>query len=265
MIRRRNMFGLSFLGAVLLALAALPALAEVGDAELSAEMVQRGPKGQVSSGTLYVGDQRVRTEMQHQGRKIIRISDQKRGVEWVLFPDQQQYMERKLEGAAAPLPGGKPGADNPCAGMPGVECRKVGEESIAGRPAAKWEMIATHQGQTMKSTQWIDKERGVPLRQELPNGQITELHRVGTETLDGREVEKWEVVTTAPGRPETRTYQWYDPQLGMAVRQEFPGGFVSELNNIRVGKQPDHLFTIPAGYERISAPDGLTGGRPLGQ
>jgi hypothetical protein len=68
------------------------------------------------------------------------------------------------------------------------------------------------------------------------------------------------MVATMPNQPETRTFQWFDPELDLAVRQEFPGGFVSELKNVSVGKQPDHLFSIPAGYERISAPQGMPGG-----
>jgi len=144
--------------------------------------------------------------------------------------------------------------------MPGLTCRNLGEEDIGGRTAVKWEMVASHEGQTMKSTQWIDKERGIPLRQEMPNGQKTELKFIAMEDIGGRQVEKWEMVATMPDQPETRTFQWFDPELDMAVRQEFPGGMVSELTNIRVGEQPDELFNIPAGYERMSAPQGMPGG-----
>lgn len=242
-------------------LVALGAQADLAGQEFSAEMVQRGPEGPISTGKMYVGGPRMRTEMDHQGQQVVRITDEKRGVEWVLFPDQQKYMERPLGGpsSSAQPPSLAAPSEDPCAGMPGLTCRKLGEETIAGRPAVKWEMVATFQGQTMKSTQWIDKERGVPLRQEMPGGQSTELKLVGTETLDGRSVEKWEVTATQPGAAPTRTFQWYDPELKIAVRQEFPGGFVSELKSIRVGKQGDHLFTIPAGYERITAPTGMSG------
>lgn len=238
-------------------LIAASAWADLAGQEFSAEMVQRGPEGPVSTGKMYVGGSRMRTEMDHQGQQVVRITDEARGVEWILFPEQQKYMERSLGGpSGAQGPSSAPGAD-PCAGMPGVTCRKVGEEPVAGRPAVKWEMVATHQGQTMTSTQWIDKERGVPLRQEMPGGQSTELKLVGNETLDGRPAEKWEVTVSQPGSPPASTFQWYDPALKVAVRQEFPGGFVSELRGIRVGKQGDHLFSIPAGYERITAPAGV--------
>jgi hypothetical protein len=236
------------------------AAAESDGKEFSAEMVQRGPEGEMSSGKMFVGDGKMRSEMVHQGQQVVRITDTERGVEWMLFPEQKKYMERQLAapGGEKPPMAASP-ADDPCAGMPGLTCRKVGEETLSGRTAVKWEMVASHQGQTMKSTQWIDKERGVPLRQEMPNGQTTELKIVGEETLNGRAVEKWEMVATMPGQQPTKTFQWYDPALELAVRQEFPGGFVSELKDLRVGEQPDHLFTIPAGYERMSMPKGMQG------
>jgi len=234
--------------------------------EFSAETSQHGPQGTLSSGKLFVGDKRVRTELSHQGRQIIRITDEGRGVEWMLFPDRKKYMEQKaLDKPGAAMPGTRPiQAKDPCAGMPGLTCRRLGEEKIGGRTAVKWEMVASHQGHTMKSIQWIDKERGVPLRQEMFDGQTTALKFVAMEELNGRRVEKWEMIATMPGRPETRTFQWFDPELELAVRQEFPGGMVSELKNIRVGKQPDDLFKIPAGYERMAVPvpQGMPGGPP---
>jgi hypothetical protein len=146
--------------------------------------------------------------------------------------------------------------------MPGVSCKKLGEETVDGRTAVKWEMESTHRGKIMTSTQWIDKERGVPLRQEFPNGWKMELKYVGPDTVEGRKVEKWEMVTTMPNQSPIRAYQWYDQELNLVVRQEFPGSFTSEVKNIRIGKQPDHLFGIPAGYERASAPQEMMRGQP---
>ncbi|MCB2262159.1 MAG: hypothetical protein LGR52_04365 [Candidatus Thiosymbion ectosymbiont of Robbea hypermnestra] len=226
--------------------------------EFSAEVLRYGPEGkQAASGKLFVGDKRGRVEDSHQGQHIIRIIDENRGLEWILFPDRREYGEQKLGG-----PGGKPPGmgikptENPCAGRPGMTCRRLGEEKIAGRPAVKWELTASHQGQTMKSTQWLDKERGIPLRQEMPGGHKTELRFVARENLNGRRVEKWEMVATMPDRREMRTFQWIDPELALTVRQEFPGGMVSELKNIQIGKQPDDLFKIPAGFKRVTAPPG---------
>jgi hypothetical protein len=253
-IRRAPLAGLAL---------ALSSGAALAGAEFSAEAVQRGPGGEESTTKIFVGDKRVRTEMSHQGQEVIRITDENRGVEWILIPDQKKYMERKLGGPGGQPPGAGPSpAEDPCGGMPGLTCRNLGEEDLAGRKAVKWEIVASHQGQTMTSTQWIDKERGVPLRQEMPNGQTTELKFVAEEELEGRKVEKWEMVATMPDKPESRSYQWFDPELDLPVRQEMPGGLVSGMKNIRVGKQPDELFNVPAGYERMAAPAGMPGQPP---
>lgn len=228
-------------------------------AAFSADMVRQGGGGQDSTGKMFVSGGRVRTEMEQGGRPVVRISDRERRVEWILFPDQHSYMER------AGAPGGEgqsaAGADgtekDPCAGIPGLVCRAIGQQDISGRPAVGWEMTSTAQGQTLKGEQWIDQERGVPLRQVMPNGQAMELTLVGNETLNGRAVEKWEMAVTAPGGESVRSFQWYDPELALAIREEFPGGVVSEMKNIRVGEQPDSLFTVPAGYQRITMPGGV--------
>jgi hypothetical protein len=245
-------------GAVFAAALMAAAPAGAGAVQFSADMVRRGPDGQVTSGKMFVGDGRTRMEMSQQGREVIRISDQNRRMEWILFPAEQNYLERGAppgtEGAPPPQ---EPSAEaDPCAGMPGVTCRRVGVEDVNGRPAVKWEMTATQQGQVLTGAQWLDQERGMPLKSVMPNGPTMELKILGQETVDGRAVEKWEMTMTAPNQQPSRTFQWYDPELKLAVREEFPGGYVSELKNIRVGPQADDLFAVPAGYTRMTMPKG---------
>jgi hypothetical protein len=254
MIRQRSVA----LAAVLATVLSATAQAETGATQFSAEMVRRGPDGQVTSGKMFVGDGRTRMEMSQQGREVIRIGDQKRRMEWILFPAEQNYLERGAPpGAEGAQPPKQPSAEaNPCDGMPGVSCRRVGVEDVNGRPAVKWEMSAIQEGQTLTGAQWLDQERGLPLKSVMPDGPTMELQILGQETIDGRRVEKWEVTMTAPNQQPSRTFQWYDPELELAVREEFPGGYVSELKNIRVGPQPDDLFSVPAGYTRMTVPEG---------
>jgi hypothetical protein len=239
--------------ALLLSLGAAGAEAE--GPQFSAETVQRGGSGEATSGKMFVGDGRMRMEMKAQGQNLVRITDEKRKVEWLLFPDQKTYLERQAgPGQTGPAPSPSAAAVDPCAGMPGLTCRKLGDEDVGGRRAAKWEITGNQEGKPVTSLQWIDLERGIPLRQQFPDGGKMELSLRGKETLEGRSVEKWEVVVEAPGRQPSHTFQWYDPELKLAVRQEFPGGGVSELKNIRIGTQPDDLFVVPAGYSRGTPP-----------
>jgi hypothetical protein len=246
-------------GAVLATALVVSAQAETGAAQFSADMVRRGPDGQETTGKMFVGDGRTRMEMSQQGREVIRINDQNRHMEWILFPAEQNYLERGAPPGAegAPTADKQPSAEaNPCDGLPGVTCRRVGVEDVNGRPAVKWELSATQEGKTLTGAQWLDQERGMPLKSVMPNGPTMELKILGPETIDGRQVEKWEMTMTAPNQQPSRTFQWYDPELKLAVREEFPGGYVSELKNIRVGPQPDDLFSVPAGYTRMTMPQG---------
>jgi hypothetical protein len=230
--------------------------AEIAGVQFSAETVSRGPDGQTSTGKMYVGANRMRVEMSHQGQEMIRIHDQNRQTEWMLLPDRQAYMER-----SAPMGGTAPGSmpapsaeTNPCQGIEGLNCTRTGEEDVAGRRSVKWEMSMTHEGKTLTGAQWLDVERGLPLKYQMPDGQAMELRMLGTESIAGRAVEKWEMTTTVPNEQPVQSLQWYDPELKLAVREEFPGGFVRELTNIQVGPQPDELFTVPAGYSRMEPP-----------
>jgi hypothetical protein len=244
--------------ALLTAVLAGPVAADGAGAQFSADMVRHGPDGQATAGKMFVGDRRTRMEMTQKGHEIVRISDEKRGTEWVLFPADKTYLERGAPAGSPAAPNPPPAAPSaetdPCTGVPGLTCRRVGTEDVNGRAAVKWEMSATEQGQTLTGTQWIDVERGLPLKYLMPNGQTMELKLVGPEKFDGRAVEKWEVTSTVPNQQPVATFQWYDPELKLAVREEFPGGYVSELKNIKVGAQPDDLFAVPAGYTLKAMP-----------
>ena len=96
----------------------------------------------------------------------------------------------------------------------------------------------------------LPDEPGSPCRQDNPNFQC---ERLGTETVNGREAVKWRFTATQGERTMTSTV-WIDQELRMPIRQELPGGVVSELKNIQVGEQPDSLFQVPEGYTRIEMP-----------
>ncbi len=234
--------------AVLVAVSASPIRA-AGIAYV-ADMEQRGPQGVVSTGKLYVSGDKRRIEVSRGGDSMISITDGDRGVAWTLFPAKKAYTEQKSM-VAAPQAGAPV---DPCAGMPGAKCRKLGEEQVAGRTADKWEIRYQQQGMTLTSRQWIDRERHMPLRQEMPGGQRSELRFVATEQLNGRSVEKWEMVSSQASKAPVRTFQWYDPQLQQAIKQEMPGGYTSELSNIRIGALEDALFQAPADYQKLGMP-----------
>ena len=230
--------------------------------EFSADVFQKGPQGGDSAGRIYVSKTGMRTEMTQNGQQVIQIFDSKTQTTRMILPAQKSYME--FQGAGnAPAPSTQQPADiNPCMGVAGAKCRNLGQEKVGGRPAVKWEMTMERQGTSLRSTQWIDIERGVPLRQEMPNGQSMEQTMLGEETLSGRKVEKWEMTMAQGNQAPQRSYRWFDPQLNMAVREEFPGGYAREMRNIKIGPQDASLFQVPAGYKKMSPQQfGQPGGR----
>ncbi len=192
---------------ILASLGALPTAQASGPepAEFSATMVQTLPQNKTITTRINVGKDVVRSEMSHDGQVRITIVDNARHVAWMLNPAKKEYVQ--MQGGAAggqagphrpPLPD-EPGS--PCT-QPDAKltCKKLGTETIEGRPADKWEFISKHDDNTYRSLVWIDRELRVPLR------------------------------------------------------QEFAGGVMSELKDIRVGPQPASLFRVPADYKKIEMP-----------
>jgi hypothetical protein len=241
------------------------ASAFAGQVEFSADVIQSMPQQEPQQGRIYVGNDQVRTEMSVGGRAMVQIIDMKQQTAYMLDPAKKSYMERKA-GPGEMMPGGGAGAKeaNPCAGMQNLVCKKIGVEAVNGRPAEKWEVENTSQGQSGKMTVWLDQVRHIPIRQTLPDGSGMEMRLVGKETVNGRATEKWEMKATRPGGQSSVAYQWFDPELNTNIREEQPGGFSSELRDIKIGKQPADLFVVPPGYQPVSMPQGDAPGQPEG-
>jgi hypothetical protein len=244
-------------GLILVLLAGM-SLATVGQAaspsqiEFSADFYQTGASGGESGGRIFVGKGNVRTEMTQNGQQMIQIVDTKNQITRMIIPAQRSYMEQEGAGPPPGMGSAKGGEVNPCEGMRGAQCERLGTEKVGGRAAVKWEVSIDRQGKTLTSSQWIDQERGIPLRQEMPNGQQMELKMLGQEEMEGRRVEKWEMQMSQPDQASQSSYRWFDPELNMIIREEFPGGFVRGMRNIRIGAQDTALFKVPAGFKKIT-------------
>lgn len=85
---------------------------------------------------------------------------------------------------------------------------------------------------------------------KLPNEIERKL--LGKETLDGKEVEKYKIVYEANGKQNT-IFSWIMPGTDIPVKTEAEdGSWQTEYKNIKVGPQPDNMFEVPNGYQKIS-------------
>lgn len=229
--------------------------APLASVEFSAETHMRSAKGESSEGHIFVGNDAIRTEMTQNGQQLIQIINTATQVTWLIRPAQQAYIELHGKGEG----GSRPNADlktDPCQGIQDATCQFIGEEKVLGREANKWDVTLTVNGRTLTNTQWIDLERGILLRQEADNGPHMEQRMIGMEKMEGRTVEKWEMTISQSNKKPQRSYRWFDPELNLAIREEYPGVFVREIKNIRIGKQDARLFAVPTGFNKVEPQPG---------
>jgi hypothetical protein len=248
---------LSVVSVFLSFLLCLPVYSASQRVEFSTEAVQFNQQGQIRTIVMYVGQDAIRREYTAQGQKIIEILRAGDGMMYTLFPAKKAYMQIKTPGVS---PFFKSGAvdTNPCKASKQDTCKHLGKEKVNGRVADKWEVSRKQGNQVVRALMWVDVERGQALRQFFPDGTVVEMQKSGDAKLYGRKTEKWEMTVKRPDGKSSRSLQWYDPELGIVVREEIPGGFVRELRKIKIGKQPNELFKIPSEYRKMEK-SGTTG------
>ena len=222
-----------------------------GAQQFSAEVIERGPQGRISQGRIHVSGDLLREQDVASPVSFIRIQNRAQGVQWVLSPQQQTYIEVK----AAP---GTAAGNDACRQPPNPACIDEGPARVDGRPVRIWRMLAEGGGERPETREWIDTERGIVLRRETSNGQRMQWRRLALDLLDGRYAERWEVIIDGPSGLPARSFIWIDSELAIPVREEREGGLVRELRNIRVDRQLSELFEVPVGYKRVESLDGDT-------
>lgn len=243
---------------LLVALPVFPVTAEESSVQFSAETITSIPQRGTQSGKLYVGDGKTRTEMDMNGNTLIQIIDIDSLTAYMINTEQKTYIQRKA--ARASMPADAAGQVSPCAGMPNVTCKKVGEEMISQRQTEKWELVNPSAGDGEKLYYWMDKERNIPLRQVMPDGSRLEMQLAGTEKVNGRTTEKWQLAASRPGSADQLTWRWYDPEIKMNIKEEQSDGVLREIRNIKVAPQPATLFTVPEDYQELAGQQGSMNG-----
>ena len=247
----RGAAGVLFAGC--LCVASGTAVAERSNIQFSAQAVQSATDGENRNAQIYVGDNQVRLEYTKDDQLMVEIYDMKNQRLLLMVPQQASYMLRQMSNGRMANPMLPPSQSDPCSYVAAAKCRLLTSEFLHGRRVTRWEMIVNREGQNLRSLHWMDDERHIPLREQWPDGTVSELRPLGQESLNGRPAERWEMKVTHPDGKQMLSTQWYDPELQIAIREELPGGNFRELRDIRVGLQPEQLFSVPAGYRRLEA------------
>lgn len=158
---------------------ALPLAAQMGahPQPFSADMNVKTSRGNDITGKYYFGGQKFRTDMNMQGRNVYTIIDPQSQTTEMVMPDQKMYMEMKGAGRG---PAAQAMSDiraydpsDPCKSFADHTCKKVGSDSVDGRPCDKWE-ITDKSGET--ATACIDKKLMFPIRMESKDATIEFTH-----------------------------------------------------------------------------------------
>lgn len=79
-----------------------------------------------------------------------------------------------------------------------------------------------------------------------PRPEVT-CKKDGTETVNGRECDKWEMTDKKSGT----TTAWIDQKLHFPIKTQNTDGTMVEFSNIKEGAQDASLFQVPAGYQKL--------------
>lgn len=221
--------------------------------QFSADAVMSSPGRADVSTHLYYSPGRIRKEFYYYGEPVIQILDAKKQISLMCFTQQQVCYEN--QSVEAINIGIENSVETPCKAGEGVSCENLGEEQLNNRIAIKWQ-ITTQQGdQQVVSSLWLDKELGIPVKQTLSNGAAVNLTWLGSEQLGNRTTEKWLQKISLPDGQVQQSYQWFDKELKISIREAFDNGNSQELKHIVVEKLSDKLFTIPIGFEKKAVVD----------
>jgi len=148
-----------------LAVAQVPHLSPFSaDLQIASTRSDTGPRD--VTGQVYVGNGRIRMDMETAGHQTALITDFATKTTDILLIRQQMYIEHKI---------GQPGRgpdtmtqdlkpyypDHPCAADPGVTCKNIGVEEVSGRTCDHWE-VTDKQGSV--TNLWIDQKLHFPVK-----------------------------------------------------------------------------------------------------
>ena len=92
-----------------------------------------------------------------------------------------------------------------------------------------------------------------PKVEEKFEGEI-ERKEIGNEAIDGHPAKKYLITYKVENR-KNQVYQWLATDIKFPVKTSaVDGSWTQEFTNIKMGSQPDTLFEVPAGYQKMQMP-----------
>ena len=96
------------------------------------------------------------------------------------------------------------------------------------------------------------RPQNIVISTDKMSGEIAR-NLIGKELVDGKMVDKYEVIYALDGKKES-IFVWIPKGSKFPIKTSaVDGSWAVEYKNITMGKHPDSLFKIPAGYQKFSS------------
>ncbi len=218
--------------------------------QFTANAVMSTPGRADVSTFLYYSTGRIRKEFFYYGEPVIQILDVNKHTSLMCFTEQQLCYENKtLEEINIGI---ESSIKSPCEKNAALICENQGIQELNERKATKWKITAKDGEKENISNLWLDTELNIPVKQTLFNGTVIELKWLGDEMLNNRQTDKWiQQIKLANGEVQ-ESFQWFDKELKISIRETFSNGNSQELQHIVVEDLEDKLFSMPVGFDKKS-------------
>ena len=145
--------------------------------QFKASVKQKGSDGTTSTGTMYFGGAKIRTELASDGDTTIMLVDPAARAQYVLMPSDKVYMQMPMGQGPVSGPVPRPSdPTNPCAGGSGnTDCVKGSSESVNGHNAIRWDYTNSD---GVRTRAWISPKLRFAVKTEDDDGNSMELSNI---------------------------------------------------------------------------------------
>lgn len=136
-----------------------------------------GSDGSTSTGTMYFGGAKMRTELTKDGQSIVVLADPVAKSQVILMPTQKVYMQMPIGQGPVSVPiTGPSDPTNPCTGASGyTDCVKGPNVSVSGYATVQWDYT---NAEGVRGRVWVSTQLRFPVKAQDDNGSSMELSNI---------------------------------------------------------------------------------------
>lgn len=162
---------------LLLAIVGVPVGAQPATQFKANVKMKDGSDGRTSTGTMYFGGAKLRTELTSDGQSAIVLIDPASKTQYMLMPTERTYMQMPVgQGPGSMKVTGPSDPANPCGGGSGnTDCVRGERESVNGYDAVRWDYTSAA---GVRTRAWISTKLRFTVKSQDDDGSSMELSNI---------------------------------------------------------------------------------------